>query len=129
MTEFYNKVELSLVTRVEIIDQAGRSYIAWDDNNKVELSLQDDGKTLKVFISNREEIVDLSQFVDKKVQVILRNNRKETGWIRKNGLHSSIYPYIFRGGLGPNLGYFHNGRIHPTIEKHDADIIHIEELK
>ena len=43
------------VTRVEVIDQYGRSYVAWDDNNKVELSLQDDGQTLKVFISNREE--------------------------------------------------------------------------
>jgi len=43
------------VTRVEIIDQEGRSYVNWDDNNKVELSFQDDGRTLKVFISNREE--------------------------------------------------------------------------
>jgi hypothetical protein len=42
------------VTRVEVIDQRGRSYVHWDDNNKVELSFQDDGRTLKVFISNRE---------------------------------------------------------------------------
>jgi hypothetical protein len=49
------------VTRVEIIDQDGRSYVNWNDNNKVELSFQDNGKTLKVFISNRtvlEEIAD-----------------------------------------------------------------------
>lgn len=43
------------LTRVEVIDQEGRSYVNWDDNNKVELSFQDDGRTLKVFISNREE--------------------------------------------------------------------------
>jgi hypothetical protein len=44
------------VTRVEVIDQRGRSYVHWDDNNtKVELSFQDDGRTLKVFISNREK--------------------------------------------------------------------------
>jgi hypothetical protein len=43
------------VTRVEVIDQDGRSYVNWDDNNKVKLSFQDDGRTLKVFISNREE--------------------------------------------------------------------------
>jgi hypothetical protein len=43
------------VTRVEVIDQDGRSYVNWDDNNKVELSFQDDGRTLKVFISNREK--------------------------------------------------------------------------
>jgi hypothetical protein len=42
------------VTRVEIIDQDGRSYVNWDENNKVELSFQDEGKTLKVFISDRE---------------------------------------------------------------------------
>jgi hypothetical protein len=45
------------VTRVEVIDQDGRSYVHWDDNNtKVELSFQDDGRTLKVFISNREVV-------------------------------------------------------------------------
>jgi hypothetical protein len=44
------------VTRVEVIDQDGRSYVNWDESNKVELSFQDDGRTLKVFISNREEL-------------------------------------------------------------------------
>jgi hypothetical protein len=42
---------LDKVTRIEIIDQKGRSYVNWDDNNKVELSFQDDERTLKVFIS------------------------------------------------------------------------------
>jgi len=42
------------VTRVEVIDQEGRSYVNWDDNNKVELSFQDDGKTLKVFIGKKK---------------------------------------------------------------------------
>ncbi len=46
------------VTRVEVIDQDGRSYVNWDDNNKVELSFQDDGRTLKVFISNREKVLE-----------------------------------------------------------------------
>ena len=41
------------VTRVEVIDEDGRSYTNFDPNNKVELSFQDDGKTLKVFISNQ----------------------------------------------------------------------------
>jgi hypothetical protein len=39
-------------TRVEVIDQKGRSYVNWKPTNKTELSLQDNGKTLKVFISN-----------------------------------------------------------------------------
>ncbi len=46
------------VTRVEVIDQEGRSYVNWDDNNKVELSFQDEGRTLKVFISNREKSLE-----------------------------------------------------------------------
>ena len=42
---------LDKVTRIEIIDQDGRSYVNWDETNKVELSFQDDKRTLKVFIS------------------------------------------------------------------------------
>jgi hypothetical protein len=38
------------VTRVEIIDGAGRSYSSWDDNNYVQTQLQDNGRTLKIFI-------------------------------------------------------------------------------
>ena len=43
---------LEKVNRVEVIDQNGRSYVNWKPTNKTEISLQDDGKTLKVFISN-----------------------------------------------------------------------------
>ena len=43
---------LEKVNRVEVIDQNGRSYVNWKPTNKTELSLQDGGKTLKVFISN-----------------------------------------------------------------------------
>lgn len=32
----------------------GRNVVFWDAYKKVELSLQDDGKTLKVFISGRD---------------------------------------------------------------------------
>lgn len=43
---------LEKVNRVEVIDQNGRSYVNWKPTNKTEISLQDVGKTLKVFISN-----------------------------------------------------------------------------
>jgi len=43
---------LEKVNRVEVIDQKGRSYVNYNTNNKTEISLQDGGKTLKVFISN-----------------------------------------------------------------------------
>ena len=32
----------------------GRKVIFWNDDNKVELSLQDDGRTLKVFIDDKD---------------------------------------------------------------------------
>lgn len=46
------------VTRVEVIDHTageGRVYVKWDEDIQVELSLQDDGRTLKVFISARNK--------------------------------------------------------------------------
>ena len=48
----------SNVTRVEVIDNNGRSYTKnWVD--KVEMQLQDDGKTLKLFVRyDDEEISD-----------------------------------------------------------------------
>ncbi len=42
---------LENTNRVEVIDQKGRTYVNWKPTNKVELSLQDDKKTLKVFIN------------------------------------------------------------------------------
>lgn len=41
------------VNRIEVIDENGRSYVNHQFDNKVELSLQDNGKTLKVFITKR----------------------------------------------------------------------------
>lgn len=38
------------VTRVEVIDENGRSYTNWNKDNSVELSFQDDDRTLKVFV-------------------------------------------------------------------------------
>lgn len=40
------------INRVEVIDEKGRSYVNWKSNNKTEISMQDGGRTLKVFISN-----------------------------------------------------------------------------
>jgi len=45
-------IDLSKVNRVEVIDENGRSYVNWKPTNKTSISMQDDGKTLKVFISN-----------------------------------------------------------------------------
>ena len=39
--------------RVEVIDEKGRSYVNWKPNNKVQISMQDDDKTIKIFISKK----------------------------------------------------------------------------
>lgn len=50
-------MDTSNVTRVEVIDHTmtgkGRSYFHWEEDSKVELSLQDEGRTLKVFIRSK----------------------------------------------------------------------------
>ena len=49
-------IDVSKVNRIEVIDQKGRSYVNFKENNEVELQVQDDGFTLKVFIKNAEGI-------------------------------------------------------------------------
>lgn len=48
------KMETNNVTRVEVIDHNGRSYVNWNKDNKVLLSLQDEGRTLKIFVDRKE---------------------------------------------------------------------------
>ena len=45
---------LDNVTRVEVIDDHGRSYVHYNADT-VEYSLQDDGRTLKIFIKSKIE--------------------------------------------------------------------------
>lgn len=46
------------ITRVEVIDHSkhgkGREYVKWDEKVTVDMDLQDGGRTLKVFISDRK---------------------------------------------------------------------------
>ena len=44
-------VNTEAVTRVEVIDNNGRSYVNNNNNNNVDLSIQDKGRTLKVIIN------------------------------------------------------------------------------
>lgn len=50
--EYFKKKFLAKCTRVEVIDENGRSYVNWNENNKVEISMQDDDRTMKIFIKN-----------------------------------------------------------------------------
>jgi hypothetical protein len=45
-----DKVTSTGVTRIEVIDSEGRQFVNWNKDNKISVSLQDEGKTLKVFI-------------------------------------------------------------------------------
>ena len=46
----YKILDFDSVTRVEVIDAKGRSYVKYGVTS-VELSLQDDARTLKVFLT------------------------------------------------------------------------------
>jgi hypothetical protein len=46
------------ITRVEVIDQSGRSYVNWDETNDVTWQLQDGGRTLKVFVNTHNTPTD-----------------------------------------------------------------------
>lgn len=39
------------ITRVEVIEESGRAYVNWKPENKVKIMLQDNGRTLKIFVS------------------------------------------------------------------------------
>ena len=45
-----NVNDTAKVSRVEVIDDSGRAYTVWKDGIRVWCDLQDDGRTLKVFI-------------------------------------------------------------------------------
>jgi len=46
-----NIIPLDKVTRVEVIDDNGRAYTNWDAKNKTEISMQDNGRTIKIFLT------------------------------------------------------------------------------
>ena len=54
LAELKERQLFSRVTRLEAITpKYGRTTIFWDDNLEINLSFQDDGKTLKVFVDER----------------------------------------------------------------------------
>ena len=53
-------MDTTKVTRVEVVnhrsDGEGREYVNWHEDNVVTYDLQDGGKTLKVFIVDRDKL-------------------------------------------------------------------------
>lgn len=101
-----------IITRVEVITDNGREYVSWNKDNVITTSLQDDGKTLKIFVTtntnteepkttpqpepiiNKVEVIantkgtemklNLKEFLNKKVTVKLYNGSIITGVILRN---------------------------------------------
>lgn len=47
---------MTKITRIEVIDENGRSYVNRGDDNVVSYELQDDGRTLKVFVNKESKM-------------------------------------------------------------------------
>ena len=78
---------MTKITRVEVIDQNGRSYVNWNDNNNATYQLQDDGRTLKVFVNRSpapetlfDVVRNLGYSVDKCDEIVYHVNK----WIEKS---------------------------------------------
>ena len=55
MTERDTLEAMNNITRLEVIDQTGRAYVHYlDEKESVQYSLQDDNRTLKIFIGSNE---------------------------------------------------------------------------
>lgn len=54
VTQLLSKLPLEKITRLEVIDEKGRSYVNWNKRNVIRLSFQDELKTLKIFISKND---------------------------------------------------------------------------
>jgi hypothetical protein len=52
IVEHYFADNSTHINRVEVIDENGRSYVNWREENNTTISIQDEGRTLKVFIKN-----------------------------------------------------------------------------
>jgi hypothetical protein len=48
---FGGELEMTRITRVEVITDTGRDYVCWEEDNDITVSYQDDGRTLKVFVN------------------------------------------------------------------------------
>ena len=48
-----------VITRVEVITDQGRDYVNWNKDTKIITSLQDAGKTLKIFVNKVKEDIDI----------------------------------------------------------------------
>lgn len=51
ISNFIAMLPTEMINRVEVIDEKGRGYVNWKPTNRVGLQVQDNCKTLKIFVS------------------------------------------------------------------------------
>ena len=51
LTKKHPQKEIKDCTRIEVVDENGRAYVNWKENNKITISMQDDFKTMKIFVT------------------------------------------------------------------------------
>lgn len=76
-------LEFPKMTRVEVInhyDGEGKGFTKWEDDLKVEVDIQDGGRTLKVFLSKKSEYIieSDSNYVDEKVKEFTNHLSKKS---------------------------------------------------
>lgn len=76
MNELDKVVPMSGVTRVEVIDQAGRSYVQWGLGS-VSYSLQDQGSTLKIFADPADSVSNATTDVAEANTPVQREHLEE----------------------------------------------------
>jgi hypothetical protein len=77
-------------------------------------------------------MIDLSQFVDKKVRVTLRNGAIVEGYFKFCSIRTSAYPYIIsymNGNKRDVASYTREGRLELSTSTSPGDIIHIKTMK
>lgn len=89
--ELYSTKE---VTRVEVIDKQGRSYVNWNKENEVTIDFQDDGKTLKVFITKKAKNMNNYYNV-----TYVPHHKHDKEWIAAEASSKSQLQKDFKGGM------------------------------
>lgn len=46
----YGMIDFDDISRIEVVDKDGRNFVNWHNDNKTSICIQDEGKTLKIFI-------------------------------------------------------------------------------
>ena len=58
LSDFGQEMEkiMKRVTRLEVIDETGRAYVKYMKDESIHFSLQDDDRTLKIFIDDWDKV-------------------------------------------------------------------------